>query len=156
LVLTHQTRIHNLLTRTRYDVAAAGTNEERIRQAVEPLVRGMLFVWEAGFEEPVSGTTTFAADFAKVGPHDGKGRSLRELDLNKRLLRYPLSYLVYSEQFDALQAPARQQFFRRVREILTGADTSKDFSHLSEGDRKAILEILNDTKPEFAASTSAD
>jgi len=67
-----------------------------------------------------------------------------------------LSYLVYSEQFDALQAPARQQFFRRVREILTGADTSKDFSHLSEGDRKAILEILNDTKPEFAASTSAD
>jgi hypothetical protein len=156
LVMTHQTRIHNLLTRTRYDVAAAGSNQEPIRQAVEPLVRGMLFVWEAGFEEPVSGTTTFAADFAKRGPYDSKGRSLRELDLNRRLLRYPLSYLVYSEQFDALQAPAREQFFRRVREILTGVDTSKDFSNLSDGDRKAILEILIDTKPEFAALTSAE
>jgi hypothetical protein len=151
LVMTHQTRIHNLLTRTRFDVAAAGDNKERIRQAVEPLVRGMLFVWEAGFEEPVSGTTTFAADFAKAGPHDRKGRSLRELDLNKRLLRYPLSYLVYSDQFDGLQATAREQFFRRVREILTGEDASKDFSNLTAVDRKAILEILIDTKPEFAA-----
>jgi hypothetical protein len=58
--------------------------------------------------------------------------------------------------FDALQAPAREQFFRRVREILTGVDTSKDFSNLSESDRKAILEILNGTKPEFAALTNAD
>ena len=151
LVMTHQTRIHNLLTRALYDVAAAGGNQERIQNAVEPLVRGMLFVWEAGFDEPVSGTTAFAADFAKIGPHDRKGRSLRELDLNKRLLRYPLSYLVYSEQFDALQAPAREQFFRRVREILTGEDSSRDFSNLSETDRQAILEILSDTKPEFAA-----
>ena len=155
LVMTHQTRIHNLLTRTRYDVAAAGSNQERIRQAVEPLVRGMLFVWEAGYDGPVAGTTTFAEDFAKLGPHDSKGRSLRELDLNKRLLRYPLSYLVYSEQFDSLQAPAREQFFRRVREILTGVDTSKDFANLSDADRQAILEILTDTKPEFAASISA-
>jgi len=156
LVMTHQTRIHNLLTRTRFDVAAAAGNQERIRQAVEPLVRGMLFVWEAGFEEPVSGTTTFAEDFAKVGPRDHKGRSLRELDLNKRLLRYPLSYLVYSDQFDALQPPAKEQFFRRVREILTGEDASKDFSNLSEVDRKAILEILVDTKPEFASVTKAE
>jgi len=71
-------------------------------------------------------------------------------------LRYPLSYLVYSEQFDALQVPAKEQFFRRVREILTGSDTSKDFSNLSDADRKAILEILNDTKPEFAALTGAE
>ena len=78
--------------------------------------------------------------------------SLRELDLNKRLLRYPLSYLVYSEQFDALQPSAKAQFFRRVRAILTGTDSNKDFSHLSDADRKAILEILTDTKPDFAAS----
>jgi hypothetical protein len=151
LVMTHQTRMHNLITRTRFDVAAAGDDKERIRVAVEPLVRGMLFVWEAGFEEPVAGNTTFAADFAKVGPHDRQGRSLRELDLHKRLLRYPLSYLVYSEQFEGLQASAKEQFFHRVREILKGEDTNKDFSHLSDADRKAILEILTDTKPEFAA-----
>jgi hypothetical protein len=153
LVMTHQTRMHNLITRTRFDVAAAGDDKDRIRSAVEPLVRGMLFVWEAGFEEPVAGNTTFASDFAKVGPHDHLGRSLRDLDLNRRLLRYPLSYLVYSEQFDALQAPAKEQFFRRVRDILTGENSSKDFAHLSSDDRKAILEILTETKPEFAALT---
>jgi hypothetical protein len=111
----------------------------------------MLFVWEAGFEEAVAGTTSFAADFARQGPHDRKGRSLRDLDLNKRLQRYPLSYLVYSEQFDALQPAAKERFFQRVREVLTGQDKSKDFSHLSEADRQSILEILTDTKPEFAA-----
>jgi hypothetical protein len=155
LVLTHQTRMHNLLTRTRFDMASAGDDKQKIRNAVEPLIRGMFFVWEAGFEENVSGTTTFATDFAKLGPHDRKGRTLRDLDLNKRLQRYPLSYLVYSDQFDALQAPAKEQFFRRVREILTGQETSKDFSHLSQSDRQAILEILTDTKPEFAASASS-
>ena len=151
LVMTHQTRMHNLLTRANYEVTTAGDDPDRIKNAVEPLVRGMLFVWEAGFEEPVAGNTTFATDFAKTGPYDRRGRSLRELDLNKRLLRYPLSYLVYSEQFDALPAPAKDQFFRRVREILTNENSSKDFAHLSDADRKAILEILADTKPEFAA-----
>ena len=154
LVMTHQTRIHNFLTRTRYEVASAAGDREKIRSAVEPLVRGMLFVWEAGFEEGVAGTTTFASDFAKRGPHDSKGRSLRDLDLKTRLLRYPLSFLVYSEQFDALQPAAKEQFFRRVREILTGQDTSKDFSHLSADDRRAILEILTETKPDFAATSA--
>lgn len=153
LVLTHQSRMHNLITRARFDVEAAKDDKEPIRVAVEPLVRGMLFVWEAGFEAPVAGTTSFAADFSKAGPRDRQGRSLRDLDLNRRLLRYPLSYLVYSGQFDGLQPAAREQFFGRVRDILTGKDTNKDFSHLSEADRKAIFEILTDTKPEFAALT---
>ena len=145
VVMTHQTRMHNLITRTRFEVEDARDDKERIRVAVEPLVRGMLFVWEAPLEEPVAGTTSFASDFAKLGPRDRQGRSLRELDLKTRLLKYPLSYLVYSEQFDGLQPAAKEQFFRRVREILTGQDTNKDFSHLTEADRKAILEILRDT-----------
>lgn len=153
MVLTHQSRMHNLITRTRFEVEAAKDDKERIRVAVEPLVRGMLFVWEENLGGPIAGTTSFAADFAKAGPRDRHGRSLRELDLNKRLLRYPFSYLVYSEQFEGLQASAKEQFFRRVRDILTGQDTNKDFSHLSEGDRKAIWEILRDTKAQFAALT---
>jgi len=154
MVLTHQTRIHNLITRARFEVETAKGDGERIRLAIEPLVRGMLFVWEARLDEPVAGSTSFAADFAGVGPHDRKGRTLRDLDLNTRLFRYPLSYLVYSEQFDALQAAAKEQFFRRVTEILTRQDTNKDFSHLTDDDRRAILEILTDTKPEFVALTN--
>lgn len=114
MVMTHQTRIHNVMTRTRFDVEAAGDDPERVRTAVEPLVRNMFFVWEAGLEAPVEGNTTFARDFAAAGPHDHKGRSLRDLDLKKRLFRYPLSYLVYSEQFSGLQERARRQFFKRA------------------------------------------
>jgi len=113
----------------------------------------MLFVWEEQLQAPITGPTSFVSDFAKVGPHDRQGRSLRDLQLDKRLFRYPLSYLVYSEQFDALQPAAKEQFFRRVRAILTGEDKNRDFSHLSEADRQAILKILADTKPEFAALT---
>jgi hypothetical protein len=153
MVLTHQTRLHNVITRTRFDVEAAGDDPERIRVAVEPLVRSMFFVWEAGLDAPVAGNTNFARDFEAVGPRDRKGRSLRDLDLNKRLFRYPMSYLVYSDQFAGLQEPARKQFFKRVAEILTSSDPGRDFSHLTEGDRTAIAEILTDTQPEFAALT---
>jgi hypothetical protein len=153
MVMTHQTRLHNVMTRTRFDVEFAGDDAEKIRIAVEPLVRNMFFVWEAGLEAPVAGNTTFAKDFAAAGPHDRKGRSLRDLDLNKRLLRYPLSYLVYSQQFASLQEQAQRQFFKRVHEILTSADPGRDFSHLSEADRIAIAEILTDTVPQFAALT---
>jgi hypothetical protein len=171
MVMGHQTRVHNLITKANYDARTAidegksfakllGKSDsgymeiarDRIATAVEPLVRAMLFVQEAEITSPVSGTTSFAADFAKRGPHDNKGRSLRDFDLNRRLFRYPLSYLVYSDAFEALPNPAKDQVYSRLREVLTGADKNKDFAHLSPEDRSAILEILNDTKPGFAES----
>jgi hypothetical protein len=46
MVMTHQTRLHNVMTRTRFDVEFAGDDAEKIRIAVEPLVRNMFFVWK--------------------------------------------------------------------------------------------------------------
>lgn len=165
--LTHQTRIHNLITRANYETRRAIQDEEnafkgftgtsegysdntvrRIREAVEPLVRGMFFVNEAPLTESVRGTSGFAADFEKSGVRDSKGRSLKDLDLNRRFLRYPLSYLIYSAGFDALPSPAKDIFYERVRTILSGGGTV-EFRHLSIEDRTAILEILQDTKPDF-------
>ena len=60
----------------------------------------MLFSGEAVLTDPVAGTSGFAADFVKQGPRDRQGRSLRDLDLKKRLIRYPLSYVIYSPSFD--------------------------------------------------------
>jgi hypothetical protein len=77
------------------------------------------------------------------------------LDLKTRLLRYPLSYLIYSKSFDALPQAARDYAYRRFWEILSGKDTSALFAHLSAEDRKAVLEILQETKPEFAAFVKA-
>ena len=74
------------------------------------------------------------------------------LDLNRRFLRYPLSYLIYSPSFDALPDAAKDYFYQRARAILSGADTTA-FGHLSAEDRSAIQEILMDTKPDFARVT---
>jgi hypothetical protein len=168
IALTHQTRVHNLVTRVTYETLQALHDEqsvnggttpargslsnitvERIHNAVEPLVRAMFFVREAPLTDAVRGASGFAADFEKRGPRDSKGRSLRDLDLNRRFLRYPLSYLIYSEAFDAIPSPAKDYFYERVRAVLAGTDTTGNFGHLSAEDRTAILEILRDTKPEF-------
>ena len=50
---------------------------------------------------------------------------------------------------------AREYAYDRLWEILTGRDNSPEFQHLSETDRTAIMEILQDTKPEFGALAAA-
>jgi hypothetical protein len=117
----------------------------------EPLVRALLFADAVALEGSVGAPSEFAAEFQALGPRDSQGRSLRDLDLGDRLLRYPLSYLVYSAQFDALPDLAREYVFGRLGEVLAGEDTSEAFEHLTPADRSSILEILRATKPEFAA-----
>jgi len=69
--------------------------------------------------------------------------------LTRRLFRYPLSYLVYTEAFDSLAESTRKLVYDRFREILTGRDGNPIYAHLSKDDREAIIEILQDTKPGF-------
>jgi hypothetical protein len=104
---------------------------------------------EAPLEGPIVGTSGFEKEFAALGPRDGEGRSLRDFDLRKRLFRYPLSYLIYSEAFAALPAEAAVYVRRRFQEILSGDDQSPGFAHLSSDDRRAILEIVRETKPDL-------
>jgi hypothetical protein len=40
--------------------------------------------------------------------------------------------------------------FRRLRQVLSGADAGADFAHLSPDDRRAIFEILEDTCLDFS------
>ena len=84
--------------------------------------------------------------FPGKGPRDTKGRSLRDLDLEHRLLRYPCSYMIYSALFDALPAPAKDAVYARLWDILSGKDRDKRYARLSPADRSAIIEILRETK----------
>jgi hypothetical protein len=151
MVLTHQAAAHNLMTVAGY---AARAGKADMKSAAERLVRALLFVKEARLGAPLKGTSTFAEDFVKAGPRDSKGRTLREFDLEKRLFRYPLSYLIYSDSFNALPDSVKEHVYRRIYEVLSGADTSADYAHLAAGDRQAILEILAETKPDVAAKTT--
>lgn len=170
MVLEHQVEAHNLLTRASFQTRlalhdqrllnkelgrAADTQSEttyrRIKSACEPLVRYMLFGGEAKLTDKVKGTSSFTEEFARRGPRDGKGRSLRDLDLEKRLFKYPCSYLIYSPVFDALPDAAKDYVLRRIHDVLTGRDWTGEYDHLSAEDRQAILEILCATKRDLPA-----
>jgi hypothetical protein len=168
MVLEHQTQMHNAITAAGYHARIAMHQEEEINKAlgrpagsvsastarrinspVEKLVRYLLFSGETRLTDPIEGTSGFAAQFAARGPRDGRGRSLRDFDLQTRMFRYPCSYLIYSEAFDALPKAAKDQAYRRLREVLTGQDQTPAFAHLSADDRRAILDILTETKPDL-------
>ena len=102
--------------------------------------------------DPVKGVSTFTETFPARGPRDKKGRSLRDFDLKTRLFRYPLSYMIYGNLFDGMPPQIQERVYRRLYDILTGADISARYKTLSAADRQAILEILIETKtglPEY-------
>ena len=123
----------------------------RVEAAAEQLVKYMLFGDEAKLTDPIRGTSRFEAEFAKRGPRDSQGRSLRDFDLRTRMFKYPCSYLIYSDGFDALPAAVKDRIYRRLWEVLSGKEESKDYAHLTAADRKAIWAILLDTKPGLPA-----
>jgi hypothetical protein len=147
MVLEHQTHATNLLTRLNWE-ARAGT-PDRVEEAVNELVDYLLFVDEAPIPAPIEGTSGFAAVFAARGPKDRYGRSLRELKLDGRLMRYPLSYMIYTPMFDALPPAARDRVGERLAAVLLGRDSAARYAHLAAADRQAILEILRETKPDL-------
>jgi len=166
MVLEHQTEMHNRITRASFLTRMAlyeeteinkalgrpvGEHSEstlsRIKSAGEPLLKYLLFCGEARLTDRIQGTSTFADEFAQRGRCDPPGRSLRDLDLQRRLFRYPASYLIYSPAFDALPEPVRSYVLQRLWEVLTGKDTTPEFAHLSAADRRAIREVLVATKP---------
>lgn len=167
MVFEHQAYVHNLITKASFAARQAlyyeaGLNKalgsptderlesttRRIENAGEKLVQGLFLVDEAALAGPISGSSEFAKQFVRRGPHDNHGRSLRDLDLNRRLFKYPLSYLVYSRAFNELPDVMKEYVATRIQEVLAG-QAGEEFRRLTDADRQAITEILRDTKPEL-------
>ena len=170
MVLEHQVQMHNFITLANFETRSALHHDDvmnkalerpdnsrseltdrRIHGVTEKLVRYLLFSKEYALESPVSGTSGFAEEFQARGPRDSKGRSLRDLDIQTRLLKYPCSYLIYSEEFAQLPVEAKTDVLKQLREVLTGKNTSSEFAHLKSEDRQAIYEILEETLPGLPA-----
>ena len=116
----------NLLTRLNWEwrVAASGGTGPRgsrggFRQRLDELADYLLFVGEATPVVAVTPRPGFAEQLLAAVPKDRYGRSLAELDLTTRLMRYPLSYMVYTEAFDGLapevKAAVYERLFTRLR-----------------------------------------
>ena len=153
MVFNHQTRMTNLLIRVGWEFRVARYERSGVFEATAPLramvnelVDYLLFVDEAALPARVRGTSGFSETFGASGPRDRKGRSLRQLDLGKRLLQYPCSYMIYAEAFDGLPPEAKGAIYARMWQVLSGEDRSQRYARLPRSDRQAIVEILRDTK----------
>lgn len=162
LVLEHQLHAMNLMTRTAWehrliaeaeaDAPVAPGQEPglmpRVREAIEELVDYLVFVDEVPLGT-VQGNSGFAEWFSAQGPRDSAGRSLRELKLEGRLMRYPLSYTIYSLAFDGMPPAVRQGTYRRLWQVLSAPRPEPKYAHLTAADRQAMLEILRATKADL-------
>lgn len=152
MVLEHQTHMHNYITRLNYEATLALKTYGHVnylRSIVDGFVRYLLFIDEAPLTAAVKGTSKFQHDFEALGPVDTQARSLRQMDLQTRMFTYPCSYLIYSEAFDALPKEAKEKVYARLYDVLTGKEKNEDYDVLSAESRKAIFEILRDTKSDL-------
>jgi hypothetical protein len=152
LVFDHQAKAINLLTRLNWETrvathdGVADFSRGDVRDLVNEISAYFLFVDEAPPPARLTPRPGFAARFAAASPRDSRGRSLRELDLDARLLKYSCSYMIYSPAFDALPAAAREAIYRQMAGML--ADGAR-LPHLSKSDRSAVREILRATKADW-------
>jgi hypothetical protein len=151
MVFDHQMHMTNLLTRVGWETRFAQHEKimtpEKLAGLASEIVNYLLFLDEARVPSPVQGVSGFEEKFAALGPFDQKGRSLRQFDLNRRLMRYPCSYMIYSAAFDGLPEEAKDAIYQRMWRVLSGEVVSR----LSQADRRAVIEILRDTKKDLPA-----
>jgi hypothetical protein len=149
MVFQHQAHMMNLITRAGWE---ARMHAGPPRDTVHELVDYLLFVDEEPLTAAVAGSSGFAEQFAAQGPADRRGRSLRQLDLEHRLLKYPCSFLIYSAAFRALPEEVRGAIYERMWEVLAGRDPAAKYARLAEPDRRAVMEILKETLPDLPSS----
>jgi hypothetical protein len=149
MVFDHQMHMTNLLTRigweTRFALHERTLTAEKLAGMATEIVDYMLFNEEARISSPVRGTAGFEEKFTARGPFDSKGRSLRQFDLERRMMRYPCSYMIYSAAFDGLPGEAKNAIYSRMWRVLSGEIASR----LPEAQRRAIVEILRETKKDL-------
>ena len=148
MAFEHQTHAANLITLLGRE-ARRGESGPRLTDAVNRLVDYLLFVDEAPLPSRIIGTSGFREKFEALGPYDRRGRSLRQFDLNRRMMRYQCSYMIYSKAFDALPPGARQSVYARIWDILAERSEEPRYARMTRADRKAVFQILSDTKRDF-------
>ncbi|MGB7342754.1 MAG: hypothetical protein WBD20_00930 [Pirellulaceae bacterium] len=168
MVLEHQTQMHNAIAAANYETRQAlhqsfqmnkllerepdhisESAQRRIKSASDNVVEYLLMSGEFRLTDAVSGSSPYTDEFRARGKEDSQGRSLRDFDLKTRLFKYPCSYLIYSDAFEALPEQAYNQVMTRLAAVLAGEIEDEEFHHLTPEMRTDIREILLATKPSF-------
>jgi len=167
MVLEHQVTVQNQITYVKFKAPAVlqrrgmedAINARSWAELPEPaqgtlsrmmdkLVGQLVYMDAVESLSPLTGSRDFAEDFMARRPSDGQGRSLRELDPGKRTFRYPLSYLIYTDDFKTLPAFARDYVLQQLVAWLAGEIELPGESLYSLEERQMALEILAATHEE--------
>ena len=150
MVHDHQTHMHNLITRLSFETQIMMHRYGHIRylrNQVNAFLRYALMAEETELKGEILGDSGYREWFEKQGPMDDQGRSLRQLDLKRRLFKYPCSYIIYTKSFDAIPSVMREHILKRMHDILTGKDEAEAFQTISPRSKQDVLGILVGTKP---------
>jgi len=138
MTLEHQTGFANRVAVINARFRAG--NPAEAGEIINELVAYMTFADEVALPSPVKGNSGFSAVFAQRGLRDAQGRSLRDFDLQTRLFRYPLSYMIYSTAFDSMVPAAKALVWQRLHDVLSHSDRGR-----------TAIAILAATKPDAPA-----
>ena len=162
MVLEHQCKMHNLLTKAAMeyrrlvflqeaidketDLAAAdGMAARSAADSAEEILRYLLFCDEIDLGDGMESEGGFVETFEALGPKTAEGHSLRDLRLYGRLFKHRCSYMIHSISFAELPDAVRDRVLTRLWEVLSGKEDKEDFTHLGRSEKRRILEIVKGT-----------
>lgn len=154
LVIQHQIEVQNTMTKASWDyrqlLAEEGAvSSEKVAELATPVLQALLMKNEAALGDQIQGLSGFTEYFQNLGPFDNNMRSLRDLDLQQRVFKYPLSYLIYTDAFAALPEALHSYLVDSIYQLLSADEDPVDYAYLDAASRAAILEIVNATAPGF-------
>lgn len=158
LLLIHQTQMHNRIARaglearkaiayreelsTRFGEVSpesAASIRRRIEHPAEELLRMLLFADESPLPAPL-GPSQLAESVNRRG-------NLYRLDLDTRLLRTPVSYLVRSAAFQSLPPETLGYLRRRLAAIMQAEHSPAPFAHIGMQQRTSLRKLLREQAP---------
>jgi hypothetical protein len=145
LVFSHLTEGINLLTRVGM--------EERLKvrsDAEDRLIRYFVFADEPPLPVPVDRSQSVFADRFEAASGAGESDAgLRTLDLDTRLLKYRLSWLIGHRSFRELPVNCRTRLIERLKTGLQTGQPEDVFGHRPATERFAALKIAQANYPEW-------
>ena len=123
-------------------------HREDLDQQARLLTRYLLFADEVPLPEGgIAGDPRFKADFLKTR-RAVNGASLKDLDLNTRLLRHRCSYMVYTDLFTGIHPEIRDRVWAALARALDVEHPDPEYAYLPEEEKRTIREILRGTVEE--------
>jgi len=124
---------------------------ERTSDAEQKLIDYLLFAHERPLTHTIQNQAQFAETFESLDRPGNSGETLRQLELDRRVFKYPLSFLIYTQPFHSLPKAVHARLGNVIRARLK-------LDEQSESDRqfRGVLEKTSTLMPDEFQRTLLD